>query len=187
MISRIKRVKETQVYSNKNNPFIKIYCDEVQFPNGIMGYYSRIVESEGKHGVAVLPLRYPLIGLVRQYRYPIDEEVWEIPRGFGESIDPRQDAVRELREETGYTVNPDSLISLGSIHPNSGLLASSVYLFIAHCFESPDNSIDENEIIQFKWFDINQVLDLVRDNEIKDSFTMCAILLANQKKIINYT
>lgn len=45
--------------------------------------------------------------LIRQYRYPIDDYIYEFPAGLvdpGESY--RQAAIRELREETGLVLEP---------------------------------------------------------------------------------
>ncbi|MCR4641593.1 MAG: NUDIX hydrolase [Lachnospiraceae bacterium] len=49
------------------------------------------------------------IVLIRQYRYPLGDWIWELPAGLidpGET--PEQAAVRELREETGYRLEPVS-------------------------------------------------------------------------------
>ncbi|MBS6735823.1 MAG: NUDIX hydrolase [Clostridiales bacterium] len=45
--------------------------------------------------------------LIRQYRYPIDGYIYELPAGLvDEGEDYHQAAIRELREETGLTLAP---------------------------------------------------------------------------------
>ena len=49
------------------------------------------------------------IVLIRQYRYPLGDWIYELPAGL---IDPgenaQQAAIREMREETGYRLEPVS-------------------------------------------------------------------------------
>jgi ADP-ribose pyrophosphatase len=45
--------------------------------------------------------------LIRQYRYTIDDYIYELPAGLVErGEDPSKGAVREMREETGLTLTP---------------------------------------------------------------------------------
>jgi len=61
-------------------------------------------------GVAIYALYGPArdrIVMVRQYRYPVDRFVYELPAGLVEAgEDFREAAVRELREETGLIFTP---------------------------------------------------------------------------------
>ena len=61
-------------------------------------------------GVAIYALygeKRDQIVMVRQYRYPIDRFVYELPAGLVEpGEDFREAAVRELREETGLAFTP---------------------------------------------------------------------------------
>jgi 8-oxo-dGTP pyrophosphatase MutT (NUDIX family) len=130
-----------------------------------------------------LPIRGDEIGLIRQYRYPIDNEVWEIPRGFGESEDPKVDAIRELREETG--IENAEMVELGSIHPNSGLLVSNVHVFAARCSKNTQAGVGDGlEADEFRWLLLQDALAEVADGRLTDGYTLCAILLAQTKGLI---
>lgn len=185
MKGRIERLEERLVYSDSQNPWVKLYFDRVQFPDGHEGYYNRIVESEGRRGVAVLPISNISAGLVRQFRYSVGQELWEIPRGFGDRENVREEASRELQEETGLKIEPEMLIDLGLIHPNSGLLASEVQLFAAKCEGAPKAGAPRDaEISQFHWFPLVEVLSLIGTGKITDAFTLCAVLRAKERSII---
>ncbi len=185
MKSRIKKLEERLVYSDEKNPWVKLYFDRVRFPDEREGYYNRIVEGDGKRGIAIMPISNTMVGLVCQFRYPVGKEMWEIPRGFGEFRDSREDALRELREETGIQVMPEMLVDLGLIHPDSGILATEVQLFAARCDNvSGQESTRDVETADFRWFTIEKVSSLVEDAAITDSFTLCAFLRARLRGLI---
>lgn len=185
MMAAIKRLEEVLAYGEEDNPWVKVFFDRVELPDGRRARYNRIVEmgSADKRGVAVLPLWNGKVGLVRQYRYPVEEWVWEIPRGFGDSTDARREAFRELGEETGLV--PLDLIDLGEFHPNSGLLAARVKIFAA-CFADEVRSAGpaKGEIDRFEWVPVARVLEMAASGDLKDSFTMVALLRAMQRRII---
>jgi len=177
MDRRIKMVQERVVYSSPENPWVTLFFDEVEFPDGGRGRYNRIVERAGVDGVAVLPVRCGSVGLARQYRYPVGCELWEIPRGFGEANDPRCDAVRELEEEIGARIHPDALTPLGYVYPNSGLLQSKVILFAADCSEVALNeSATDGEVSQFRWVCSEDAFEMAVSGEITDAISLAALL-----------
>ena len=182
---KIQRLLEVLAYSEPTNRWVKVYFDHVRFPNGFEGRYNRIIEGNGTPGVAILPLRNNTVGLVRQDRYPIEREVWEIPRGFGDSGDQFADARREIEEETGLV--PCELIKLGVVHPNSGLLASAVNIFAALCTEDHLREVArslDGEVIEFRWFAVSDVFDHIKGGYITDAFTIVAITHARLKGLV---
>ena len=108
----------------------------------------------------------------------------EIPRGFGESTVPADDALRELREETG--IEQAELVDLGSVFPNSGLLALQTHLFAALC--TTDSHLsgpqDTDEIDEFSWVPADQALTWAASSEITDSYTICALYRALSRGLI---
>ena len=80
---------------------VQLHVDEVELPNG-----KRTTREVVEHADAVVVLPLDQSGralLVRQYRYPIGQDLLEAPAGGidpGES--PEQAAQRELQEEIGY-------------------------------------------------------------------------------------
>lgn len=183
MGSKIRTIDEQLVYSDPNNPWLKLYFDRVEFPDGTRGRYNKIIEGTGVPGVAVLPISTIGVGLVLQYRYAIADHVWEIPRGYGDSADPASEARRELLEETG--LQPVELVDLGTIHPNSAVLATRVGLFAAKCKPAQAKpTIDGHEQLEFRWFAIEEAMTAVETGKISDAITLSALLRARLRSLI---
>ncbi len=188
--NQISLISENLVYSEEANPWVTLYFDVVRFPDGRIGNYNRVVEGQGYPGVAILFMAQRRICLVKQYRYPIQKSLWEIPRGFGESEDSVLDAIRELCEETGVDAkllmhSDVKFLDLGEVHPNSGLLASKVRLFgVVSDVSIPTNSQASREVANVGWFPVEWVFSKIAQSEITDSFTMAAILKMNLLKLL---
>jgi ADP-ribose pyrophosphatase len=157
--------------------WVQIYVDPD--PAGGPGFL-RIEERFGAPGVGVLPISRDGVGLVSVYRRPLGISVLEIPRGFGgEGTGPRSDAVRELWEETGLSVAEEDLVDLGEVHPNSGLLAARVRLFVANIHDSKEAEVhDPDEIEAFRWISTADIKGMIVENVLKDGFTLVAIFRA---------
>ena len=169
----IRRLQENLVYKSR---FAAIYDDVVAFPDGTHGNYLRIVESQGKQGVAILPVCEDQIALVRVYRYPLGSWEWGIPRGFAHGTDPEKSARNELEEELGQ--GPDRLLPMGTLTPNSGLLASSVKLFLAQYAAAVSQPVDRQEVAEVRWVSTRVLCDEIAHGQIKDAFTLSALVCA---------
>jgi 8-oxo-dGTP pyrophosphatase MutT (NUDIX family) len=68
--------------------------------------------------------------MVRQYRHGADMITTEFPSGLVEpGEDPRDAALRELREETGY--HAEDLVLLGELRPNPAFMTNRCFTFLA--------------------------------------------------------
>jgi ADP-ribose pyrophosphatase len=127
------------------------------------------------------------IVLVEQDRPAVATRNWEIPRG---GINPGEElvvaAARELLEETGIDVPVDSIVSLGTVHPDTGLLSTTPELFFVRVpgRNLPETYIDPHgEIENIKWVPADRVVEACLTGEIRDGFTVIAVLRA---KLLGY-
>ena len=107
MITPEKQISSQQIFDGK---VVRLFFDEVALPNGKTAT-REVVRHNG--AVAVLAVTPDdKIVLVKQFRYPCNRVLLEIPAGkldiAGEN--PEQCAVRELAEETPYTCDAVDLI-----------------------------------------------------------------------------
>ncbi|HEY4190883.1 MAG TPA: NUDIX hydrolase [Candidatus Limnocylindrales bacterium] len=84
------------------NPWIEVFHDEVDRPDGSDGIYGVVHFTTAAVGVVAVDADERVL-LVGQHRYPLDEYSWEIPEGGADLHEPLvEGARRELREETGF-------------------------------------------------------------------------------------
>ncbi len=125
-------------------------------------------------GAGILAVKDDKILLIKQFRYPYQKDIYEIPAGkieIGE--EPYNTALRELEEECGYKAN--SLISLGYIYPTCGYSDEIIYLYLANDFIKTKTNFDIDEDINSYWFSKDEVLEMIKNKEIVDAKTIIAI------------
>lgn len=154
--------------------------DQVELPNGHTAT-REVCEHLG--GVGVLPIdKDGNIILVRQYRYPYDEIMLEIPAGkldHGDDEDAADCGLRELKEETGCTAG--RIVPLGCIYPSPGFLTEVVHLFAALNLTDGEMQPDEDEFVEVVRLPIAEVEAMAERNEIRDAKTLVALYRAKLK------
>lgn len=113
--------------------------------------------------------------LVRQYRLPANQYLWELPAGKtdeGESV--LQAAKRELIEETG--VRARKWKKLVSFFPSPGYVEEKMTIFLAMDLTLGQSQPMEDERIETRWFTKKEMRDLIASNKIIDAKTMVGFL-----------
>ncbi len=138
---REHRTSSEDVYSGK---FLHLKKDLVRLPDGNTTYREYLIHPGA---VAIMPiLNDGRILLERQFRYPVDAAMIEIPAGkleLGE--DPLLCAQRELLEETGYSAK--SWEFLGRIHPVISYATETIDIYLAKDLTLGERSLDDGEFL----------------------------------------
>ena len=169
--------------------FIKVVRDPVVFPNNIEGGYVRILnQSEDKDtgGCVIVPIFNDHIVFIRLFRHATRTWEIELPRGFQESgISEKENMEKEVREELGVSV--DSFKKVGIINPNTGLLSSSVGVYIVELEKMPalEASLDDVEVQSRIIVPIKELDEFVLGTPINCSISLSAIYLAKIQSFIN--
>lgn len=147
---------------------------KLQGPKGPYTHEKVIVEHCG--GVCVLPfIDDETILLVRQYRYPIDKIILEVPAGrIDLNEDPEPAAQRELQEETHYKAG--KLVSLGTMLPSPGFCTEKVYMYVGKNLKRSPLPGDLGEVIELVALPFKKAYKMALDGNLEDGKTALAIL-----------
>ena len=117
--------------------------------------------------------------MVRQYRKAFEKALLELPAGKRDTGEvPEVTAARELREETGYTAS--SVKHLVSFYPTCGYSNEDLYIYICRGLTPGRTEWDDTECLDVLEYDVDELMTMIMNNEIKDSKTIIGLLYARQ-------
>jgi ADP-ribose pyrophosphatase len=129
------------------------------------------------HGSAVMMAVDPKnrVMLVRQYRLPAGQYLWELPAGkMDEGETALQAARRELIEETGLRAK--TWKKLTTFFPSPGYVEEKMTIYLATDLTQGEAKPMEDERIETRWFTKKELRDLIASNKILDAKTMIGFL-----------
>ena len=175
-----KKLSSKLIYDGR---ILRLHVDTVELPNGKQAL-REVADHPG--GVAIVALDdADNVLTVKQYRYVFSRVIEEIPAGKLErGEDPRDAALRELREETGAT--PERFTDLGPLIVSPGAYGEVLYLYLAEGLEIGAQSPDEDEFLDVIRTPFDEMVRRVLGSELHDAKTVAGILkvyaLRQQKK-----
>ena len=168
-------VKSKQVvYKGK---IITVEVAEVRLPHGAESRME-VVRHPGSCVIVAMPDPEHVI-LVRQYRYPLDRFVWELPAGsLKPGEDPETGAIRECEEEIRLV--PGRVENMGKFYPTPGYCDEYMMLFRMTDLRAPRPgdpvaAQDEDEHIEARTFSLAEARAMVESGEIEDLKTAMAV------------
>jgi len=171
MIVEEKTLSSEMIYEGT---ILNLRKDRVTVKEGRTSY-REIVEHNG--GVIILGVtpdgRIPMI---RQYRKAAGQVMFELPAGkLEKGEDITEAALREFKEETGYTAGSIKLVS--SFYPTVGYSEEVLYIFFAADLSEGDTDFDDNESIDIELYEPEELYRQIEAGEMNDGKTMLALLL----------
>ncbi len=166
-----KQTNRKEIY---NGRVIDVVCDDVILQDGKASKREVVLNSGG---VVILAVdKNNMVYMVKQYRYAVQKEIYELPAGrLEKGEDPFECAKRELEEECGLVA--DTWESLGFIYSSPGILSEKLYLYKATNLKQTQQHLDEGEFLSVSKFNIDNVLGMIKENRINDAKTICAVSL----------
>ena len=165
-----KTLSSVYIYQGK---IINLRHDKVKLPDD-RETIREIVEHPGAVAILALTEKKEIV-MIRQFRKPADEVLWELPAGtMEEGEDLVSCARRELEEETGYY--PRKIKKLITFFSTPGFCNEKLTLFLAEDLEKKNKNEDADEFIEVELIKPNEALRLVKENVIKDAKTIIGIL-----------
>jgi ADP-ribose pyrophosphatase len=166
-------VASERVFTGK---VFNIERDRVKMPNG-----RTVTLDVVRHppSVVIVPQPDPAhVVLIKQYRYPVNRVLWELPAGSvdqGES--PEHAARRECHEEIGLM--PTTVVRLTALFPTPGYCDEEMVFFRVSGLEKTEEpaDVDEDEDIEAKTFELRDAREMIRRGEIIDMKTIVGLAL----------
>lgn len=167
-----KTMKSDKLYEGK---ILNLRIDTVELPD--KKYSKReIIEHPG--GVAIIPVTEDnCVILVKQFRKAVERFLYEIPAGKIEiNEEPRETAIRELKEETGY--ESLKLTYLFEFYTSPSYCNEKIYLFLGEDLVEGEEVPESGEFIEHEKIHIDDLVKMIDRGEIVDSKTIIGISLA---------
>ena len=171
------KIRSKRVYTGR---VVSLDVDTVQFPDGSTGELEMMRHPGAS---AVVPFLSdprgddPQILLIRQYRYAADGYLYEIPAGrLDKAEDPRDCAIRELKEETGCTA--ERMDHLFSFFTTPGFTDEKIHVFMATGLVTGETKHEADEFLDLQPMLLSRALEMVEAGEIVDAKTALGILYA---------
>ena len=176
--SESSRLREVKVSSEDifDGVILHVKRDQVALPNG-----NRTVREVIRHigAVCVIPVTETNeVIMERQFRYPLDRVILEIPAGKLDAPDEdRLSAIqRELREETGYTA--DEWTELGDFHPAPAYSDEYITMYMARGLHKGRQDLDADEFLDVCTIPLADLVREVMEGRLSDAKTQVCILKA---------
>jgi ADP-ribose pyrophosphatase len=151
---------------------IRLQLDRVRLPDG-QETTREIVRHPGAVAVLAVTQENKVI-LVRQFRKPCNEVLFEIPAGkLEKGEEPLACAKRELVEETGYTAEEWKF--LHRFYTSPGFADEEIHLFMATGLTKGERRLDGDEFLDILEVDRADVLRLLQEDRIHDAKTLVAL------------
>lgn len=154
------------------NSLIALTVDQVVDPQGF-AMTRAIVHHNGSAVVLARDARGRVL-LVRQYRVPAKDYLWELPAGkVDEGETPLAAARRELKEETGFTARRWK--KLVSYWASPGFLREQMNIYLAENLKPGLAEPVDDERIERRWFTVAEIEAAVGKGRMVDGKTMIAL------------
>lgn len=167
-----RRLDTKTVY---DNPWIRITHENVKTPAGTDGIYG-VVHFKSR-AIGIIPIDGEgYTWLVRQFRYTLNTELWEIPMGGGKlDEDPLIAAQRELLEETGMSAaNWQEIMRL---HISKSVTDEEGVVYVAKGLSAGKQQLEHTEAdLELLRLPLDEAIQWAMDGRITDVISCAALL-----------
>jgi ADP-ribose pyrophosphatase len=177
MNPNIKPIKVDYFFKGR---LIQVRRDTYQ--DGDVLFTREVIEHPGA-SVIIPRLGKNQLVLVKQYRHPIEQEIYEFPAGLIEQNEaPLEGAKRELEEETGF--HADHWEPLCGFYTAPGFCNEFLHLFFATELTKGIAHPDVDEVVEPILFGVDEVNAMIQDGRIIDAKTIVGFYMAREKGLI---
>lgn len=175
MIFEEKKISSERIYEGA---ILNVRRDKVTAVKGEA--YREIIEHNGAVAMIAITDEGNIV-MVEQFRYACGRPVLEIPAGkidAGET-DPAAVAVRELKEETGYSA--ENIVLLGKINTSAAYSEEMISVYAMTGLTPGEQHLDEDEALNVIERPFKEVYDMAAAGKLIDAKTIAALLMAKEQ------
>jgi 8-oxo-dGDP phosphatase len=178
--------------SRSRGVFLRLRTDLVRMPDGEVAERDSI-EHPGAVAVVALDEAGQVL-MIRQYRHPAGQLLWEIPAGLRDvpGEEPRVTAERELLEETGYRARDWHV--LAEVFTSPGMSDERVVVFLARGLNwvpEPERAgyvpRYEEAYLQLRWVPLTDVVGHFLAGDLHNGITAVGVLAAHAARQDGFT
>lgn len=173
-----KILKSEQMYSD---PWIQLFRDQVQRPDGKPGTYATVHLKAGVCVVAMDDDGY--LHLTKEFHYAVGRVTLEgVSGGIESDESPAVAAKRELAEELGITAG--RWTRLGNVDPFTAAVFSPVELYLAEVLSFSETNLEGTELIEHVTMTLEEGIQAVIEGTITHAPTCVGILRIALQKLL---
>lgn len=154
---------------------IEVALDTVSLPNGGVSQRELVFHPGG---VGIVAIDQGKIILVRQFRKPLEKVLLEVPAGKRDEKDhqdPKETALRELEEETGFTTQ--NLEKVCEVYLSPGFSNEKLWIYYTDQLIKVPNPLpqDDDELLIVERYTLEEAKKAILNGEIEDGKTIIGI------------
>lgn len=158
------------------NPWFSISHERFEISKNKIGDYFLFNNLDAS---IIIPLKNDKIIFVKQFRFPTKKWSLELPCGGGEEkLNVKQNALKELAEETGYQAK--KIKNIGKFYPIPGRSGYSCSIFLATDLKFIGEKHEETEQIKLVELSKKETYKSVSEGKITDGLTLSALAIAKE-------
>lgn len=172
-LQKWKTLQRTEILKH---PRMHIVEDDVQLPDGKTTKYVRHAPGAPASVTIIAINDANEILLQKEYSYPPNEIMWQLPGGGVESgEDITAAAQRELSEESGITAKDCMLI--GSYFTNNRRSDQKQFVVVGMNLEDNNIQGDDEEFIESRWTAREEIDRMIREGQVANVNMLAALNL----------
>lgn len=177
----VKKAMTTKI--NKSRLILKgrvfnLFRDNITLVNGVTVDLD-VIRHPGAAAIVAMDHDQNVI-LIKQYRYAVDDFIWEIPAG---TLNANESALscarRELTEETGFSAK--AWEKLSKLIPVPGYSDEQITIFLATDLRPAEQKLDQDEILNIHKIPWREALEMIHNGQIQDAKSISGLSLADHR------